>query len=117
MARAVLTVVEAVNTGTLLSGVAGTDQGTSFANDGKTVLIVTNADAGGAHTIVIQTPATVKSLAVGENTVSITESTSKLIGPFATDTFNQSNATVYVDFEAGEEAHLSCQAFRVTKKA
>jgi hypothetical protein len=115
MARAVLTVVEAVNTGTTLSGVAGTDQGTSFANDGKTILVVTNADASD-HTVTIQTPATVKSLAVGENTVTITANTSSLIGPFSTEAFNQSAGTVYVDFEAGEEAHLSCQAFRVTKK-
>lgn len=112
MARTTMTVQEAVATGLKPTTTAGTSDGLQFSNDGKTLLYAYNGGAG-AHVVTIQTPETVEGLAVAENTVTISQSTFKLIGPFARATFNQSNGYAYVDID-GTQSEVTCAAVRVT---
>lgn len=56
--------------------------GHDFTNDGKTFLLVRNADGTAAHTVTIVTPGTVDGLAIADRAVSIPLSQSRYIGPF-----------------------------------
>jgi hypothetical protein len=98
MARSALTVQTIVKTGLANALAAANVDGNSFANDGNTFLHVKNA-GGSPITVTIQTPGTVDDLAVAERTVSVTNATEKMIGPFPPGIYNQSGE-VYVDYSA-----------------
>lgn len=83
-------------TPTYNAGTAAAD-GNSFPNDGKTIIEVRNT--GGETTLTIQTPVTVRGLAVAERTVVIPATTGvKVIGPFPPDIYNQTDGKVYLDW-------------------
>ena len=99
MARAALTVQEISLTGLNPSYVAAEGDGNSFTNLGDVFIHVKNA-SGGSITVTVQTPATVQGVAVEEVPVSVPASGERMIGPFPPSVFNQSDATVYVDYSA-----------------
>jgi hypothetical protein len=71
--------------------------GDGFSNDGKTFIHVLNT--GTEKTLTIQTPGTVDGLAISDRTVTIPATTgNKMIGPFQTSIYNQSDGKVYLDW-------------------
>ena len=80
------------------------------ANDGDVILEVVNSDSEAAHAVTISTPRTVGGINVEEDTVTVAASSTKWIGPFPPQVFNQSNGSVNVN-----PAHnkLKFRAFRV----
>lgn len=92
MARLDLTVHDVIRAGTDIGAgqgiVAANDA--MFANDGKVILKVVNAN-GGAQTFDVITPGTIgaDSLAIADLTVSIAGSTTEYCGPWPTGIYNQ----------------------------
>ncbi len=82
------------------AGTTGQADGHKFANNGKTYLRVTKATATGD--ITIQTPKKILGLDLEEQVISFEIDDVKLIGPFPTNVFNQSDGTVWIDYEATE---------------
>lgn len=107
MARTAASVQQAVVTGATLTANNAHADGNYFQNDGRTALYVTNG-SGGALTVTIQAPDSGKDgLAVSDRTVSVTTGTSKLIGPFRKDVYNQSDGSVYVDWSTTSSVTFS----------
>lgn len=97
MARTELTVQDIVRSGLEATYTAANGDGHYFSNDGKRTFIhVVNGDASD-NTVTIQTPATADSLAITDRTVVVTAGEERMIGPFPTQYYNQSDGTVYVD--------------------
>lgn len=95
---ATYTVQTAVQTGVVptQNAVAASDK---FNNDGKTVLWVENG-SGGELTVTLTTAATVGGVAIADPTVTIANGAKKVIGPFATSIYNDSNGQVTVAYSA-----------------
>jgi len=98
MARTTVSAQTLVRTGiTPTYNAATATDGDAFENDGKTFIHVKNA--GSQITLTIQTPGTVDGLAVTDRTVTIPATTGdKMIGPFPTSQYNQSDGKVYLDW-------------------
>jgi hypothetical protein len=79
--------------------------GVSFTNSGREMLLLSN-DTGGAVQVTVQTPAEVDGdLVIGERTFTIGDGEIATIGPFRRSLYNQSDGSVYVDFDGdGVEA-------------
>lgn len=86
------------------NAVASSDE---FANDGHTILIVTNG-SGGSLTVTITTPGTVDGLAVADRTVSIANGAKKAIGPFTKSLYNDSDGNVTVGYSATTSVTAMC---------
>jgi hypothetical protein len=110
MPRTNITVVEVTRDGVAPSEVAGdVTNGNQFDHSARTFLRARNADGGSAHTVTIQTPGTVDSLAIADRTVSVPASATRYIGPFTND-YRQSDGKVYVDVDS---AQLHLAVFRL----
>lgn len=72
-----------------------------FANNGRVVLVVTNA--AGANTVSIQTPNTVDGLAITDLSWSLTASKAYAGGPFPPQNYNDSLGRVRVTFSAAAD--------------
>lgn len=111
MARTAVSVQQAVAAGAALTSNAAHVDGNSFQNDGKTAIYVTNA-SGGSLTVTIQAPDSGKDgLAVTDRTVSVSAGTSKLIGPFKKDVYDQSDGSVYLDWST--QASITFAVIRI----
>jgi hypothetical protein len=71
----------------------------SFPNNGQTFLQVDNGDASPV-TVTVQTPRQVDGLDVAEYTLSVGASERQIFGPFPTETFNQTDGTVYINWSS-----------------
>ena len=92
---AVLTVVDASITGaSSIPTVAVTAAGDSFANDGRTFVIIKNSSGANAYTVATTTPATAYGQAIADGSTSVGTSASVLFGPFPTAAFNDSGGAV-----------------------
>jgi len=101
MARTALTVNEVVRAGVAFSPSAANVDGHSLANDRNAALFLyVNNGSGSSVTVTIQTPGTVDGLAVADRTVAVAAAAEKLIGPFPSGVYDQSDGAVYVDFSA-----------------
>ncbi len=82
--------------GVLVSGaaVAASDK---FANSGKQILLVINADIA-STTVTFTTRATLDGLAAANLVVTVGAGASKLIGPFPPSTYNDSDGYVTVSY-------------------
>lgn len=71
----------------------------AFLNNGRTFIHIKN---GGASpiTATFQTPIDVNGLAVADLAITIANGAEKMVGPFETNIFNQSDGKVYVDWSA-----------------
>lgn len=116
MARTDLTRTDITRAGVGAAGVAGTVDGHMFTNSGDEFLEVANA-AGAARVVTIVTPRTVEGLAVAERTATIPASTTRKIGPFDPQVYNQPSGAdrgkVYVNYEAGQEAQFTTALYRL----
>ena len=100
-ARTVLTVQSVTRSGTVPTyGAVDAVNGDEFTNDGRTFIHVKNG-AGAPITVTISTPGTVDGLAVAERTVSVTNASEKMIGPFPPGTYNQATGEVHLDYSSG----------------
>lgn len=99
MARTELTVQQVVQDGTDPSFASAIADGHSFAWSKVAWVHVVNDDAS-SKTITIPTPQTVAGLAVADHTVDVPAGEERLIGPFARDTFRQSDGQVHIDYSA-----------------
>lgn len=72
-----------------------------FPNNGRVVLVVTNA--AGSNTVTVQTPGTVDSLAVTDLTATITASKTFALGPFPPTIYNDAQGRVRVTFSAAAD--------------
>ena len=116
MARGTLTVNNLSRSGNDITTMTAADatNGHAFDNDGNVFIVVRNGGAG-SITVTVQTPRTVDDLAVADLTVSIAAGKTYLIGPFPTETFNQSGSDrgkVYVDFDTDTSVALG--AYKMT---
>lgn len=106
------------------SGVAATlasagGSGDSFTNDGQTFLMVANANGSAIDvTIAAQTTSAVKpgfeDVTYSNKTVNIANGATKIIGPFATGTYNDTNGRVQVTYSAS--SGVTVAAFRCNPK-
>ncbi len=103
MARVAVTVAAVRRSGNNITTLpnAADAQGHYMDNDGRTFLVINNANAG-TVVVTVQTPRTVDGLAVAELTLSMGAGTRWILGPFPTATFNQSGSDrgrIYIDFD------------------
>lgn len=77
------------------NAVAASDK---FNNDGKTILWVENG-SGSTLTVTITTAATAGGVAIADPTVSISNGAKKVIGPFKTSIYNDSNGQITVAYD------------------
>ena len=117
MARAELTATQITRDGVLDSGTAGVADGHKFVNTGRCFIEVANSDSGAARTITFVTPKTLVSLALADLAVEIPASSSRLIGPFPGDIFNQQSGAdegmVYVNYEAGQHTKFTVKVYEL----
>ena len=92
---ATLTVTPITRSGIALPSTAAGASGDVFTNTGKEALIVNNG-GGVDTTVTITTPCTVDGLAVGDRTVTVGASATKIIGPFPTGYYNNTDGQVAV---------------------
>lgn len=115
MARVALTVTKITRSGAYLAPTAGTDQGQSFKNDGRTFLEITNGgDAPLDLTIV--TTSTVLGLDVDDLAITVAAGAVVKAGPFPPSNFNNAGADAglaYINFPAASESDLSVAAYSV----
>lgn len=96
---AVLTSTTVTRAGIDVVGVAAAAGGDSFANTGKEFIEVKNGGAG-AITVTLDVQTTLDGMAITDPTVSIAAGATKIIGPFPTHIFNDSNSRVNVTYSA-----------------
>lgn len=98
---AVLTVAQIVKTGTLYSLTAAAGGGDSFQNSGKEFIAVLNG-SGGAITVTVAAQRGCADFGVTnaahDIVVSVAAGATRLIGPFPTDKFNDSNGRVQITY-------------------
>lgn len=107
MARTALVSTSIVYTGVAVPAAAAANAlGHKIANpSGRTWIEVINADAS-PITVTVQTQATYEGLAVADQTITVTNGTSKMIGPWKPAIYNvltsgdADEGMVYVDFSA-----------------
>lgn len=96
---AVLTVVDATIAGaSSIPTVAAAVGGDSFANDGRTFVIIKNSSGANAYTVSTVTPATAYGQAITDASTTIAISSSTLFGPFPTAAFNDSGGAVAMTY-------------------
>ena len=81
--------------------------GVAFANEGRTLLHVKNAQAAATTTLSIITPGTVDGLAIDDRTVQIAAATEEFIGPFQPGVYNQSGDVVHVDISSATTTSIA----------
>lgn len=102
MARTALTVNAVVETGTTLSATSANADGHSLVNTARAnqLFLYVNNGGGSSINVTIQTPGTVRGLAIADQVVAVGAGAIKLIGPFDPSFYNQAAGTVYVDFSS-----------------
>lgn len=113
MARTALTVNAVAETGTTLSATSANADGHSLANTARSskLFLYVNNGSGGSINVTIQTPQTVRGLAVADQVVAVGAGVETIIGPFDASFYNQSDGTVYADFSA--VTSVTVAAFRI----
>jgi hypothetical protein len=117
MARTNLTVTVVNDDGVVLpAAVAGTVDGHMFANDGRTILQLTNGGVA-PRTITLVTPGTVEGLAIADKTVVVANGQTLYVGRLERSLYNQPQGAtdegkVYLNFPAGNEGDVTVRALR-----
>lgn len=114
MARTDLTVTPINRSGVDLTAIleAFNADGEKVLNGGDVFVVVYNG-SGGTRTVTVTTPRTVDGLAVADLTATVDTTDYLLLGPFPTDTFNNSDGKVYVDVDS--ETSVTVGAFRLER--
>ena len=111
MAREALTLQSIVRGGLEPAYTAANADGHSVTNDGKRTFVHVNNGSGSEVTITIDTPGTVDGLAISDREVAVPAGEERMIGPFPTDWYNQSDGTVHVDYS--DTTSVTIGAFKV----
>lgn len=103
MPRTALTVTTSAKTGTTQPALAAVDavNGNSFVNTGREIIEIANG-AGAPITVTFVTTLTYQGYAIADQTVTVTNGTTKICGPFDTALFNDAtDNTIGVDYSSG----------------
>jgi len=73
--------------------------GDEFANSGDEFIHIKNGHSS-TQTVTIETPATVDGLAVADREVAIPATSERLIGPFPSNTYNDSGGLVQLTYDS-----------------
>jgi hypothetical protein len=113
MAATPLTVLDISRAGALKALTAANTDGHTIANTGKEFIEVANG-AGAPITVTIAwgTGGTIDGVTPTARTITVTNATSKLIGPFPPSLYNDANGNVTITFSS--VTTITCQALRVT---
>lgn len=97
LARTVITPTAITSNGVTQTLTAVNADGNNFNNNGATLVVIANGYTG-TITATFQTPRTIDGLAVADKEIAVPAGTTFMAGPFGSNTFNQADGTVYVDF-------------------
>lgn len=96
-----------VRAGVVPTANAAVADGEGFDNAlGDVIILITNG-AGAPITATFVTPGTVDGLAITDLPVTVTNGTSKAVGPFPPSIYNQANGQVYVNWSAHADVTFS----------
>ena len=96
---AILTVAAVTRAGVDVAGVAADAAGDEWANDGKQFVEVNNGSAGSIN-VTLNIRATVDGAAAVNPVVAIAAGARKIIGPFPTGVYNDSNGRAKISYSA-----------------
>jgi hypothetical protein len=99
MARSALTAQTISRAGVKPSYTAVNSDGNYFANNGREFLHVKNG-SGSSINATVQTPGTVDGLGISDLIVAVPAGEERMIGPFPSGVYNQTDGTTYVDWSA-----------------
>jgi len=116
---ATLSVTNLSSSGVALTLASAAGGGDVFPNDGKTFFAITNASGGSINvTFTAQTTSAEKQgmedITYTDKVVAVANGATKLIGPFATGTYNNSSGQVAVSYSSATSVTVG--AFRVNPK-
>jgi hypothetical protein len=96
-----LTITECARTGLALALSGGTAAavGDQWLNTGKEVLVVSNTDSS-AHTVAVKVQAQPDGKDVTERTVNVVNATTKVIGPFPINEYNDEGGYAQITYSA-----------------
>lgn len=96
-----------VATPTTLS--ATNDHVITRADPERTILVVTNTDSGGAHTVTVKAGTNPPAMAAGQGdvTFSVAASSSAYFGPFESGRHLNGDGTVLIDIESGHTGTIT----------
>jgi hypothetical protein len=102
-----LTVLECSREGALLSlaGATAAAVGDRWLNTGREVLVVSNADSG-AHTVGVTVQANPDGKNVTERTVNVVNATSRVLGPFPPNIYNDEGGYANLVYSATTAMHV-----------
>lgn len=96
---ATLSVQTIVRAGLLKATTSCAATGDKFLNDAKSFVLLENASSA-SRTVTFVTPKTVLGLAVSDLAVTVSGSSSKLVGPFPKDSFNTTSGYLGMTYSA-----------------
>lgn len=97
LARTVITPTAITSNGVTQTLTAVNADGNNFNNNGASLVVIANGYTA-TITATFQTPRTIDGLAVADKEIAVPAGTTFMAGPFGSNTFNQADGTVYVDF-------------------
>lgn len=111
MARTALSVQQIARSGLEPAYSAANADGHSVVNDGKLTFVHVKNGSGSSINVTIATPGSVDGNAIADKVVAVPAGEERIIGPFPTSWYNQSDGTVHVDFSA--VTAVTCGAFKI----
>ena len=114
---ATLTVAAIARGGVAVAGVAAAAAGDECANDGRTVLRISNSSGANAYTVTVGATRTVDGLALAGQTITVATSGHVIAGPFPSDTFNTSAGRIGITYAGSAPAtDLTVQCLRLPER-
>ncbi len=109
MPRTALAITDSSKAGTTLPAVTAADvaNGNSVVHDGRSVLIIASNAGASPRTVTITPSVTVDGLTVGNRTISLAASASKVLGPYDLATYGTPLAI------SGDHADVKFQVIRI----
>ena len=114
-----LSVINLASSGVTLTLASAAGGGDTFTNDGQTFLAIANASGGSINvTFTAQTTSAQKQgmedITYTDKVVAVANGATKLIGPFATGTYNNTSGKVAVSYSSATSVTVA--PFRLTPK-
>lgn len=109
---ATLTVTQIDRSGVVHTLGAAASGGDVFPNTGREFIVVRNAAAAATRTVTFALTRTVDSVTPAGKAVTLAQSTTRMIGPFPTELYNNSNGQVAVTY-SDSAADVTVQVLRL----